>query len=63
MNQAGSTPWDGALPMSRPNRFITAGVYGMSELELGDVMDELVTEVGFQSMVSYLFRGLLIVQN
>ena len=37
-----------------PNRFITAGLYGMNEVELGEIMDEIVTEVGFQSMVSYV---------
>lgn len=37
--------------VERPNRYITAGVYGMSGIELEATIDEIVTEVGFQQLV------------
>jgi hypothetical protein len=39
---------------ARPNRYIDAGVYSMTDDQLYDIIGEIVIETGFQAMVSFL---------
>lgn len=48
------------IQVSRPNRYIDAGVYSMTEDQLDGIINEIVLETGFQGMVrlsSYLCKA------
>lgn len=39
------------VQVSRPNHYVDAGVYSMTEDQLDDIISEIVLETGFQGMV------------
>ena len=45
-------PHHSADDQARPNRYIDAGVYSMTDDQLYDIIGEIVIETGFQGMVS-----------